>query len=378
VQRSPARVLIAGGGFAAVEAVLALRDLAGEAVHVELIAPERRLAYRPAAPAEGFAEGAPLSYDLATIAADAGAAYRRDRLEAVAGSARTVRLLSGAHLEYDALVIATGAQRRAAVPGALTFGDQRDVPHIRRMSDDMAAGRVCRAVFVVPGGATWALPAYELALHTAAFAEERGIDAELTLVTSEVYPLAAFGPTAGRRVRALLGDHGVRFLGRTLADHVERDGSLQLGLGERLAADVVIATPTLLARRVAGVPGSWQGFIPVDAHGRVEGMDGVYAAGDVTCYPIKHGGIAAQQADRIASAIAARVLWRREPPAGDEFELRARVLGGREALELHATLGADGRPLDVAVEPLDAPAVAPTAAAKVFGRYLTPYLAAAR
>ena len=39
----------------------------------------------------------------------------------------------------------------------------------------------------------------------------------------------------------------------------------------------------------------------------MEGLDGVYAAGDATWYPIKQGGLAAQQADVVATAIAAAV-----------------------------------------------------------------------
>jgi sulfide:quinone oxidoreductase len=38
----------------------------------------------------------------------------------------------------------------------------------------------------------------------------------------------------------------------------------------------------------------------------VYGLDAVYAAGDITSFPVKHGGLAAQQADVVAAAIAAR------------------------------------------------------------------------
>ena len=48
-----------------------------------------------------------------------------------------------------------------------------------------------------------------------------------------------------------------------------------------------------------------RGFLPVDTHGRVAGVPGVYAAGDATDFDIKQGGIACQQADAAAEAIAA-------------------------------------------------------------------------
>ena len=55
------------------------------------------------------------------------------------------------------------------------------------------------------------------------------------------------------------------------------------------------------------MPTDAAGFVPVDAHGRVRGLRGVYAAGDGTNFPIKQGGLATQQADAVAEAIAAEV-----------------------------------------------------------------------
>ncbi|MBC8129254.1 MAG: efflux RND transporter periplasmic adaptor subunit [Rhizobiaceae bacterium] len=50
--------------------------------------------------------------------------------------------------------------------------------------------------------------------------------------------------------------------------------------------------PTLEGPQITGVPTDPHGFIPVTAYGEVRGLDGVYAAGDVTAHPIKHGGVA--------------------------------------------------------------------------------------
>jgi sulfide:quinone oxidoreductase len=48
-------------------------------------------------------------------------------------------------------------------------------------------------------------------------------------------------------------------------------------------------------------------FIDTDAHGRVARLDGVFAAGDAPSFPVKQGGLAAQQADAVAEMIAASV-----------------------------------------------------------------------
>jgi hypothetical protein len=68
--RLPAEVLIVGGGVAALEAMMALRDLAGDRVHVTLVAPDADFVHRPWAVAEPFALGEARSFPLREIAAD--------------------------------------------------------------------------------------------------------------------------------------------------------------------------------------------------------------------------------------------------------------------------------------------------------------------
>jgi sulfide:quinone oxidoreductase len=369
-------VLIAGGGFAAVEAMLALRALAGDRVAIELVSPQRRLAYRPAATGEPFGDAPPASYDLAAIARDLDAAHRVDRLEAVAPAVRRVRLASGARLPYDALVLAVGAGLRASIPGALTFTGPRHTGHIRALLDDLAARRVRSVIFAVPSGVSWPLPLYELALHTAGYAEEHDREVEVSIVTPERAPLDLFGEHGSALVHALLAERGVRFLGGRIPQRFDRDGRLTLQFGGGvLHADRAIAAPTMVGRAIPGIPASWYGFVPTDGRGRVEDVEGVYAAGDMTSFPVKQGGLAAQQADAIAADIAAQLGLRpaTDPPAP---VLRARLIGGARPAALHATLGADGRALDARLDTAPDPLIgeAPPRA-KVFGRFLTPYLA---
>jgi len=77
------------------------------------------------------------------------------------------------------------------------------------------------------------------------------------------------------------------------------------GDGEFLAADAVISLPRMRGRFIEGLPCDEHGFIPTDANARVAGAEHVFAAGDATTEPIKQGGLAAQQADAAAEAIAA-------------------------------------------------------------------------
>src|SRR5436305_15179326 len=65
-------VLVAGGGVAALEAALALRELGRDHLHVTLLAPNAEFVYRPLAVREPFAFGPAERHPLAEIARDAG------------------------------------------------------------------------------------------------------------------------------------------------------------------------------------------------------------------------------------------------------------------------------------------------------------------
>ena len=368
---SRARILIAGGGFAAVEAALALRALAGERATPVLLTPDPVFHYRPAATSEPFELAPSRSYDLRAIAEDVGAEYRQSRLESVASRKHFVRAASGARLSYDALILATGARPVVGIPGAVTFRDQRDIPLIRRVLGELEAGRVTRIAFALPTGSVWPLPLYELALLSAGYARERGLAIETTIVTPEPEPLTMFGQEASGLVRGVLEARGVRFVGGAIAKDVQRDGSLALADGGTIQADRVVALPELRGRQFTGVPASRSGFVPVDASGRVEGLREVYAAGDMTTSPIKQGGLAAQQADVVAQTIAA-ALGVRVKQVRAPHVLQARLLGGERPVLLRTEFDWTGQPTRAKLVRADNERAA--RADKVVGRYLVPYL----
>ncbi|MGA2925813.1 MAG: FAD-dependent oxidoreductase [Solirubrobacteraceae bacterium] len=363
--------MVVGGGFASVEAMLALRALAGDGVRLTLVSPDRAFAYRPAATLEAFDEGPPHHYDLREIADDLHATYLCARLEAVGATNKWVRLSSGGRLQYDSLVIAIGARARVGIPGALTFRGQGDVPRFRNLLADVRKGTIKRLVFAVPSGASWPLPLYELALLSAIHAAEHGLDTDVSLVTPERTPLEMFGAEASGLVAALMSERGVRFVGGSAASEVRRDGTLALQFDPPIKADRVVAAPELQGATISGIPGNWWGFVPTDAVGRVEGLDDVYAAGDMTAFPIKHGSLATQQADRIALTIAADLGVAGRATRGDRV-LRARLLGGPYPLLLRTELDQFGRPRATKLERRELDAG--SGGSKVFGRYLTPYL----
>jgi sulfide:quinone oxidoreductase len=274
----------------------------------------------------------------------------------------------GLVLEYDAVMLACGATPHVAVPGALTFRGPADVDALRDLLDEVARGEVERVVFAVPSGTVWPLPLYEVALLAAAQLGSGRSGASLELVTSEPAPLALFGARASEAVGALLDDHGIEVRTSTYAVEVTGDG-LATVRGGTIAADRVVALPRLRGREIEGVPSAGGGFVPTDPHGRVRSVPDVYAAGDLTTFPIKQGGLAAQQADAAAETIAAGAGAGNEPRPFEPV-LRALLLTGGEPAFLRVELGGGhGESSKASSEPLWWPP------GKIVGRYLAPFLA---
>lgn len=362
-------VVIAGSGVAALEAMVALRALAEERVDITLLAPDRDFFYRPLAVAEPFGIGQVQRFDLATLARGCGALHQLGSLVAVYPAERRVRTSRNARYDYDALVIAIGARIRDAFPGAVTFRDSADASDIRWLLSDIEAGLIERVVFALPGGVAWALPLYELALLTADHVRHAQLDQpQFEIVTPEQAPLDLFGRDASDKVASLLAERRISV--RTGTYPVAFDlGQLRICPGEPIRADRVISVPRLHGIELAGVPQDENAFIRVDEHARVLGLSGVYAAGDITTFAVKQGGLSSQQADAAAEHIAADAG---APLTPRPFEpvLRGLLLTGSVPLYMRTALsGGHGNTSKADTEAIWWPP------GKIAARYLGPYLA---
>jgi sulfide:quinone oxidoreductase len=362
------RVLIAGGGVAALEAMVALRRLAEERVDIELLAPDRDFFYRPLAVAEPFGAGEALRFDLRALATGCGARHRLGSLAAVSAREHRATTSHGEALSYNALLLATGARQYIALPGALMYRGSQDSPAFSRILAEALSGDVKRLAFVVPSRVTWPLPLYELALETAAALEDERVEGEIVFLTPEETPLGVFGREGSEVVAQLLAERCIDLRTGVHAETFD-EGHVYVVPGEPVPAQRVIALPGLRGITIAGVPDEGTGFVRTDAFGRVEGLEDVYAAGDGTSFPVKQGGLAAQQADAAASTIAAAAGAPVEPAAFDPV-LRGLLLTGREPEYLRAELGGGHM---YASEASESPLWWP--AAKIAARYLGPYLA---
>ena len=299
------RIIIAGGGIAGLEALIALRAHLGPGAEIELLEPNAALVERQRAVAEPFGGGAAPRFDLAGIAADHGALLRRDRLSSVDAGRRQMRTVRGDTLPYDALLVAVGASTDVAIPGALTFCGPRDVAAFSALLDDLDAGRVQRVAFAVPTSVSWALPLYELALMTGEHVRAKRLqDVGLVIVTPEHAPLEAFGPRVASHIWGLLAERGIAMRAHTVSLRAG-PGGLVVAHGDPVQVERIVSLPRLGGPWIGGLPHDEQGFLATDAHGAVLGVEAVWAAGDGTAFPLKQGGLAAQQADAAAAAIAA-------------------------------------------------------------------------
>ena len=300
------RVLIAGAGSAALEAAFRLQRVGENRVETTILAPDDEFATHAMAVLIPFAAGDVAHEPVAGLARSAGARLRRGRLAAVDVAAHEVTTADGETIGYDALLIAVGAVQRVPPRHVLAFGAPGTEERMHGLVQDLEAGFVRRIAFVVPAGATWPVPLYELALMAADRAYEMGMDPELTLATWEPAPLELFGGEASDALAARLAERGITVFTGVHAE-VPVAGVVELHPGgERLHADRVVTLPILDGPAVAGLPHDGDGFLVVDPHGRVHGVPDVYAAGDATHHAVKQGGLACQQADAAAEAIAAQ------------------------------------------------------------------------
>ena len=104
------RVLIAGGGVAGLETLLALRALAGDRVDVTIVAPELRFINRSMAVDQPFKPQRVRGVRLQDTAAEFGARWHRGALDRVEHEQRRGVTKDGDELPYDMLVLAVGAR----------------------------------------------------------------------------------------------------------------------------------------------------------------------------------------------------------------------------------------------------------------------------
>jgi sulfide:quinone oxidoreductase len=365
---SKLRVLVAGGGVAALEALLALRALAPEQTEITVLAPNAEFVYRPMTVREPFAYPEANRYAIAPIVADAGAELIAEELAWVDSEKRLAHTSSDREIPYDALVLALGARARPRYEHAITIDDRTLDETMHGLIQDVEEGYVQSIAFVSPGRMAWPFPLYELALMTAGRAYDMDVEVAITIVTPEDSPLAIFGGNVSSAVAELLERSHIETIHSAYAE-VPHAGEVVINPGDRrLHVSRVVALPELYGPGVRGLPLSEHGFYRVDVHGKLVDAEHIYAAGDATEFAVKFGGIAAQQADAIAESVAA-LAGAELTPAPFQPVIHGILLTADEPRYLTARItGGAGFSSEISDTPSWSP---PT---KIAAKYLAPYL----
>lgn len=221
-----------------------------------------------------------------------------DSVVAIDRKVRSVQTEKGRSIDYDRLLIATGAEPIVPPIGGL---ESTRYFTLRSLADT-------RAIVAAVDGAerVLVLGASFIGLEVAASLRKRGL--QVTVVAPESLPLAnVFGDEVGQLVRSVHEQNGVEFhLGAKIE---ELDGgTARLSNNAEVSFDFVVLGVGVMPRtELAAAAGlEVDRGIVVDAHFRTND-EAIYAVGDVACYPdpttasltrIEHWVLAQRQAQK--------------------------------------------------------------------------------
>tara|TARA_R110000751_G_scaffold12408_7_gene42593 strand:+ start:20488 stop:21735 length:1248 start_codon:yes stop_codon:yes gene_type:complete len=332
------RIVVIGGGQAGAQALQSLRQ-SGYAGALTLVGDEPALPYQRPPLSKAYMKGEMTEERLYFRPAPW---YQDQNIEVILSTPaksidranRTVELAHGGHLDYDALIIATGSRPRVLpVKGATLHGvhDLRDLSDVERIRPNMIAGR--KMVIVGAG---------YIGLEAAAVARQMGLDVTvlemaprvLARVTSPV--MSEFFETEHRA-------QGVQILTGARLDHLDGDGDTVtaaiLADGTRVDADIVLVGIGILPNeelaKDAGI--ACNNGILVDRDARTSDPR-VFAAGDCASRPLVHYGRSGRL-ESVHNAIeqgklaAAAILGKPRPAEdcpwfwSDQYDLKLQIAG---------------------------------------------------
>ena len=366
-------VCIAGAGTAGLEALLEARAQLGDSVELVLISPDREFRYRPMSRDLPFQPAHERAVSIGDLVADVGARWLRDKVEVVRPAERSLLTRDGDQVSYDYLLLATGERSTRPLRQGYLWRRGGDPRFLDRILLEVVNGIVHSVALVVPRGARWPLPAYELAL-VLGWTAGRGAGATVSLLTAEPEPLAALGSLACATVMAELDAAGVEiYAGVELIDEPELPpptmsvadviivperaadqataligeptdpARVRAGTGAAQKFDRLISLPVMLGPHIVGVPSDPLGFVEVNESLKVYGSDRIWAAGGCIAAALEHSALSAQQADAAIAAIAQELSG--EASSGTSaapFELTGLLLTGqRERWQAKNPLGTE-------------------------------------
>lgn len=210
-------------------------------------------------------------------------------VSAIDPAGHTVTLADGAELEFDALVIATGARNAIDnVPGLRDAVERGSAVHY--YSAD-SASRAHQALSEFSGGdlvflvtsQPYRCPVapYEGSLLAADLLRDNETRSctVISVYTPEKHPMPSAGPFAGPELIELLSDNNIAFFGEHAVDHIDADrNQIHFQHGAVVAFDLLVFVPP----HEPAVTIDGQGWIKVDASTMQTQHPGIFAIGDTT------------------------------------------------------------------------------------------------
>jgi sulfide:quinone oxidoreductase len=312
------RITILGAGFAGLESAFLLRMRLRDRADLTLVSERERFTFRP------NTIYVPFGADPDDLVVDLEKPFHRRHVEFVEGTvagvdpgAHAVELADGRTVDYDKLVIATGAAMRPdEIPGlaehAATIWTPQSMLGVRerfeRVRDEAEAGRSSRVLFLIPPNNKCAGPLYEIVLMFETWLRRAGVRerVDITWSTFEQTYIQAFGPRLHEVVSAEFAERDID--GHTGESVTEvTSGAARYADGTMREFDELIAFPPYVsAVTYEGLPSDDRGFIQTELTTRqVAGQPDVYAPGDAGDFPVKQAFLAFLQADTVAEHIAA-------------------------------------------------------------------------
>ena len=300
-------VCVVGAGTAALEGLMSVHARLGLLAELRLVAPDREFRYRPMDPDSPFRPARERGLKIADVAKEVDARWIADRADIVDESERIVITREGEVVHFDYLLLAPGERSARTLHQGQVWTRGADPGFLDETIQAMASAEASSVAVVVPRGARWPLPAYELALVLAWSASAD--NSSVTLLTAEERPLAAFGSQASGLVEQELAAAAVKVVvGVEVIDAPDKGGRGSRAFGLELLAeepdqasllakptdpaqprvnpdttelefDRLISLPTVAGPQIHGVPVDPLGLVGIDETLRVWQSERIWAAG---------------------------------------------------------------------------------------------------
>ena len=308
-----AKILILGGGFAAISAAETLSTAVGGDHEIILVSKNPDFTFSPAIVPMVFGDFRPdeIRFDLRPKLAERNIQFIQGDVKAINTHAKTVKVIGDridCTVGYDYLLVAVGRRLAGgAIPGLFEHAHNLlGVDAALKFKAAIAAFETGSIVVGLCPDASLPVPVCESALALAGRFEKeiKHGDVSLTLVVPTTIEKAFAGAALFRDVEDEFDRKGVRLVSDFAVTEVD-ETRITSALGTTIDYDLLMLMPPFggqLSLRNLGPLTDVSGFARVDAMMRVADLPGVYAAGEIVSIPGPKFGYMAMRQGRVAAA----------------------------------------------------------------------------